>query len=73
MKARSRLLPPGRPSTTVSFPSDAMQDIPEEEMPAVAEAAHAVAQEAQAAGVWVFAGGMRGRAAASALRRRSRR
>ncbi|MDX6280746.1 MAG: hypothetical protein QOH03_1817 [Kribbellaceae bacterium] len=42
----------------ISFPSDAMQDIPEEEMPAVADASHAVVREAQDAGVWIFGGGM---------------
>jgi hypothetical protein len=31
---------------------------PEEDFPAVAEAAHAVTREAQDAGVWVFAGGL---------------
>ena len=30
----------------ISFPSDAMQDIPEEEMPDVADASHAVVREA---------------------------
>ena len=42
----------------ISFDEDAMDHIPEEEMPAVADAAHAVISEAQAAGVWIFAGGM---------------
>ncbi|HUZ84479.1 MAG TPA: hypothetical protein VMU66_07285 [Gaiellales bacterium] len=41
-----------------SFPGDAMADIPEEEEPAVADAAHAVTQEAKDAGVFVFAGGL---------------
>jgi hypothetical protein len=35
-----------------------MDDIPSEEMPAVGEAAHAVASEAMHAGVWVFGGGL---------------
>jgi hypothetical protein len=35
-----------------------MDHIPREEMPAVGEAAHAVAQEAMNAGVWVFGGGL---------------
>ena len=35
-----------------------MDHIPEEEIPDVAEAAHAVVKEAQDAGVWVFAGGL---------------
>ena len=42
----------------ISFPSDAMAHIPEEEGPAVADAAHAVVQEAKDAGVFVFAGGL---------------
>jgi hypothetical protein len=42
----------------ISFDAHAMDHIPEEEMPAVAEAAHAVVKEAQAAGVWVFGGGL---------------
>ena len=39
----------------ISFDDGAMT-FPEEELPAVAEAAHAVAQEAKDSGVWVFAG-----------------
>ena len=42
----------------ISFPSGAMDHIPVEELPAVGEAAHAVAQEAMDAGVWVFGGGL---------------
>src|SRR5919204_4006206 len=42
----------------ISFDDGAMDFIPGEEMPAVAEAAHAVVKEAQDAGVWVFAGGV---------------
>ena len=41
----------------ISFPSGAMV-IPEGELPAVADAAHAVVAEAKAAGVWVFGGGI---------------
>lgn len=41
----------------VSFPSDAMV-VPEEDLQAVSEAAHAVVQEAKDAGVWVFGGGI---------------
>jgi hypothetical protein len=33
---------------------------PQDELPAVADAAHAVMYEAQAAGVWVFGGGFMG-------------
>jgi hypothetical protein len=42
----------------ISFPSGAMNHIPDEEFPAVGEAAHAVVKEAMAAGVWVFGGGL---------------
>jgi hypothetical protein len=41
----------------ISFDDGAMT-FPEEELPDVAEAAHAVAQEAKDAGVWVFGGGV---------------
>jgi hypothetical protein len=42
----------------ISFPSDAMDHIPEEQMPDVADAAHAVIQEAKDAGVYLFTGGL---------------
>ena len=42
----------------ISFPSDAMDHIPDEDEPEVARAAHAVIQEAKDAGVFVFAGGL---------------
>jgi hypothetical protein len=42
----------------ISFPSAAMSHVPPQEVPAVAEAAHAVVQEAMDAGVWVFGGGL---------------
>jgi hypothetical protein len=41
----------------ISFDHGAMHHIPDEEMPAVGEAAHAAVQEAIDAGVFVFAGG----------------
>ena len=41
----------------ISFDEGAMT-FPEEELPAVAEAAHAVVHEAMDAGVWVFGGGL---------------
>jgi hypothetical protein len=41
----------------ISFPSGAMT-FPPEELPAVADASHAVVREAKAAGVWVFGGGI---------------
>jgi hypothetical protein len=37
----------------ISFHANAMDDIPDEDMPAVAKAAHEVVQEAMNAGVWV--------------------
>jgi hypothetical protein len=46
----------------ISFPSTGMQDIPEEDMPEVGRAAHAVVQELRGAGVYVFTGGMEERA-----------
>lgn len=42
----------------ISFDEHAMDYIPDEEGPAVADAARAVVKEAQDAGVWVFAGGL---------------
>jgi hypothetical protein len=41
----------------ISFDDGAMT-FPEEELPDVAKAAHAVVQEAEDAGVWVFGGGL---------------
>ena len=45
----------------ISFDDGAMT-FPEEELPDVDKAAHAVVQEAQDAGVWVFGGGIKGHA-----------
>ncbi len=42
----------------ILFGAHAMDHIPDEDMPAVAKAAHAVVQEAINAGVWVFGGGL---------------
>jgi hypothetical protein len=42
----------------ISFDAHAMDHIPAEELPAVAEAAHAMVDEARTAGVWVFGGGL---------------
>jgi hypothetical protein len=42
----------------ISFDAHAMEHIPAEEMAAVGEAAHEVAEEAMTAGVWVFGGGL---------------
>jgi len=41
----------------ISF-DDGSMTFPEEDFPAVAEAAHAVVREAKAAGVWIFGGGI---------------
>ncbi|HKN63137.1 MAG TPA: YciI family protein [Gaiellaceae bacterium] len=46
------------PRYLISFDAHAMDHIPEEDMPAVGEAAHEVAQQAMDAGVWVFGGGL---------------
>ena len=42
----------------ISFDDGAMS-FPEEDLPAVGEAAHAVVRAAQEAGVWIFGGGLR--------------
>ena len=47
----------------ISSGAHAMDDIPGEDMPAVAKAAHAVVQEAVNAGVYVAAGGLENRPA----------
>ncbi len=41
----------------ISFPAHAM-DVPEEEMPAVSVDSHAMIEEAKAAGIYVFGGGI---------------
>jgi len=41
----------------ISF-DDGSMIIPQEDLPAVSEAAHAVAREAKEAGVWIFGGGV---------------
>jgi hypothetical protein len=46
------------PRYLISFDAHAMDHIPDEDMPAVAEAAHDVVDEAMKAGVWVFGGGL---------------
>ena len=46
------------PRYLISFDAHAMDHIPDEEMPAVAKAAHEVVEEALNAGVWVFGGGL---------------
>ena len=46
------------PRYLISFDDGAMT-FPEEDMPAVGEAAHAVVRQAQDAGVWIFGGGVK--------------
>lgn len=46
------------PRYLISFDDGAMDHIPDEDWPAVGEAAHAVVREARAAGVWIFGGGV---------------
>jgi hypothetical protein len=49
----------------ISFDAHAMDHIPDEEMPAVAKAAHEVVQEALNAGMWVSAADWKTRKRAS--------
>ena len=42
----------------ISFPSAAMDHVPDEDWPKVSEASHEVVREAKKAGVWVFGGGI---------------
>ena len=46
------------PRYLISFDDGSMDHIPEEDWPAVGDAAHAVVREAKAAGVWIFGGGV---------------
>jgi hypothetical protein len=46
------------PRYMISFDAHAMDHIADEDMPAVARAAHEVVREAMNAGVWVFGGGL---------------
>jgi hypothetical protein len=48
----------GMTAYLISFGAHAMDHIPEEDMPAVARAAHAVVQEALNAGVYLHTGGL---------------
>jgi hypothetical protein len=59
-RTRSRQMP----RYLISFDAHAMDHIPAEEMPAVAQAAHEFVQEAMNAGVWVFGGGLEDQKAA---------
>lgn len=45
------------PRYLISF-DDGSMTFPEEDLPAVAEASHAVVREAREAGVWIFGGGI---------------
>jgi hypothetical protein len=51
------------PRYLISF-DDGSMTFPESELPAVADAAHAVLREAKAAGVWVTGGGLQSQQAA---------
>ena len=51
----------------ISFDDGAMT-FPEEDLPAVAAAAYAVVDEARAAGVWVFGGGLKSQEEVSVVR-----
>ena len=46
------------PRYLISFDDGSMDHIPEADLPAVGESAHAVVREAKAAGVWIFGGGV---------------
>ena len=46
------------PRYLISFDDGSMDHIPDEDWPAVGEAAHAVVREAKAAGVWIFGCGI---------------
>ena len=46
------------PRYLISFDDGSMDHIPDADMPAVGEAAHAVVRQAKAAGVWIFGGGL---------------
>jgi hypothetical protein len=45
------------PKYMISFDEGAMT-FPDEDLPAVADASHAVVRDAKAAGIWVFGGGL---------------
>jgi hypothetical protein len=51
------------PRYLISFDAHAMDHVADEELPAVARAAHEVVQEAMDAGAWVFGGGLENRRA----------
>lgn len=46
------------PRYLISFDDGSMDHVPDEDLPEVGKAAHAVVQEAKDAGVWIFGGGV---------------
>ena len=46
------------PRYLISFDDGSMDHIPEEDLPAVGEAARRVVREAKATGIWIFGGGV---------------
>lgn len=46
------------PRYLISFDDGSMDHIPEQDLPSVGDAAHAVARQAKAAGIWIFGGGI---------------
>jgi hypothetical protein len=46
------------PRYLISFDDGSMDHIPDEDWPAVGDAAHSVVREAKAAGIWIFGGGI---------------
>ena len=46
------------PRYLISFDDGSMDHIPDDDWPAVGEAAHAVVREAKAAGIWIFGCGI---------------
>ncbi len=46
------------PRYLISFDDGSMDHIPEQDLPFVGDAAHAVARLAKAAGIWIFGGGI---------------
>ena len=46
------------PRYLISFDDGSMDHIPEDDLPEVSDASHAVVQQAKDAGVWIFGGGI---------------
>jgi hypothetical protein len=46
------------PRFLISFDDGSVDHIPEADLPAVGDAAHAVVRDAKAAGAWIFGGGL---------------